>query len=76
MNFKEPEDPKKELKYDNIDMKPMIFMDAISNTSKCIKTAQHDNIKMEELIEEKLLDFNLDKSCFLVAGKRGSRKNL
>ena len=73
---KEPDEPEKELKYVNIQIKPVIFMDDLLNASKSIEIAQRHNIRMEELIEEKLLDFNLNKSCFLVAGEKQSRKNL
>ena len=52
---KEPDEPEKELKYGNIEIKPVIFMDDLLNASKSVETAQHDNIKMEEIIEEKLL---------------------
>ena len=49
-------------------------MDDVSNVNETIENAQEDNNKMIDMIESKLLDLNLEKCCFLVAGNTAARK--
>ena len=72
---KEEEDEDK-VKYDNITVHPLLFQDDIHAASKSIKAAQITNDKMEKLMEEKQLDFNRDKSCFIISGSQKGRKKL
>ena len=42
--------------------------------SKDLEQAQESNNRMEAVLESKLLNFNLDKSVFLVIGKKNFKK--
>ena len=54
----------------------MLFQDDLNSVNKSVKSAQETNDKMEELMESKLLDLNLQKSCFLIVGNGKGRKKL
>ena len=53
-----------ELSYGGERLQPLLFQDNISRLSTSVREAQTGNTWMESLMETKLLDFNLDKSCF------------
>ena len=55
---------------------PVLFQDDIGKASKTIEEAQLANDRMEELMESKLLDFNLDKSCCIVIGDKSARMKI
>ena len=63
-----------EVSYGNVPLRPIIYQDDIARLSGDINKAQKGNDKLEALAETKLLDFNKDKSCFIVIGK-GKNKN-
>ena len=74
----EKEDDKDEdvVRYDDIEIFPLLFQDDLNSVNKSVKSAQETNVKMEELMESKLLDLNLQKSCFLIVGNGKERKKL
>jgi hypothetical protein len=39
-----------------------------------VEAAQHGNELVSHVMEPKLLDFNLDKSCYLVVGRSDYKK--
>ena len=51
----------------------MLYQDDVARISGSIKDAQAGNDKMESLAESKLLDYNLEKSCFILMGERKAR---
>ena len=62
--------------YGQIKIKPLLFQDDIWNASKSLESAQLANIKMEKLMESKLLDLHQDKSCYIVAGAKKAREKI
>ena len=46
-------------------MKPLLFQDDIARICDSIENAQYGNDRVTHVMETKLLDFNLDKSCFM-----------
>ena len=59
-----------ELSYGGEQLQPLLFQDDISRLATSVWGAQSGNNKMESVMETKLLDFNLDKSCVIVMGSR------
>ena len=57
-----------ELSYGGEQLQPLLFQDDISRLATSVWGAQSGNNKMESVMETKLLDFNLDKSCVIVMG--------
>ena len=53
-------------------LQPLLFQDDVSRLSLDPEAAQMGNFKMEAVMESKLLDFNLSKSCFIVIGSKKS----
>ena len=51
----------------------MLFQDDVARLSLTVTNAQSANLKMEEVAESKLLDFNLSKSCYVVIGSKQRR---
>ena len=65
-----------EVTYGEVILRPIIFQDDVAKLSVDRQAAQAANDKMETMIETKLLDFNLDKSCFIVCGNKKARARL
>ena len=63
-----------EVKYKTLALAPQSFMDDIMRMAESLKSAQFGNNLMEEVIEQKCLQFNLDKSCFVIMGNKKQRK--
>ena len=59
-----------ELSYGGEQLQPLLFQDDIGRLTTSVWGAQSGNNKMESVMETKLLDFNLDKSCVIVMGSR------
>ena len=57
-----------------MNLKPLLFQDDVGCPASDLENAQDNNKRMEKVIESKPLDFNLDKSVFLVIGNKNSRK--
>ena len=60
--------------YADIKLYPFLFQDDIMNLSKSIDSAQSAIIKIENLLDSKLLDFNISKYSVLIAGNKKSRQ--
>ena len=63
-----------ELSYGEEELNPLLFQDDIARVSDSVEAAQHGNELVSHVMETKLLDFNLDKSCYLVVGKSDYKK--
>ena len=57
-------------------MKPLLFQDDIARICDSVEAAQHGNELVTHVMESKLLDFNLDKSCFMVVGKLSVKETI
>ena len=62
-----------EITYGDVQLGPMLFQDDVARLSLTVTSAQSANLKMEEVAERKLLDFNLSKSCYVVIGSKQRR---
>ena len=65
-----------EVSYGGVRLLPALFQDDVSRICMDPVSAQAGNNKMEAMAETKLLDFNLDKSCFIIIGKTKARQKL
>ena len=66
-NFKDSES---EVEYSGIKLGPCLFQDDIARLAGDLESVRDGNRRVENMAESKLLDFNLDKSCFLIIGSR------
>ena len=64
------------LSYGGIKLQPLIFQDDISQTTTSVWAAQTGNNTIEAAMETKLLDFNLDKSCYLLLGSNVNKEKI
>ena len=65
-----------EVSYGDVELQPLLYQDDVFRLALDIESAQIGNDKMETMAETKLLDFNLDKSCFLVMGGKRPRQEI
>ena len=70
------EESDKEVEYYGLDLNPFSFMDDIFRMAGNVFDAQFGNDLIEEMTKEKILDFNLEKSNFLIVGNRKERRKL
>ena len=63
-----------EISYGELNLQPLLFQDDVSRMTLTPEAAQMGNRKMEAVMESKLLDFNLDKSCFIVIGSKKAQQ--
>ena len=61
--------------YGEVKIKPLLFQDDVASPATNVKSAQDNNKRMERVLDSKLLNFNLDKSVFLVIGNKKFKKN-
>ena len=69
-------EPEKEIKYENLVLGPIIFMDDIFHMAGNLESAQYANNKMEDFVEKKILKLNFLKSGFLIIGNNKERKKI
>ena len=55
-------EPDKEIRYENLVLGPIIFMDDIFRMAGNLESAQYANDKMEDFVEKKILKLNCLKS--------------
>ena len=73
LHFKKSEH---EISYGDTKLQPIIFQDDLFRMCASPEAAQAGNLMIEAVIESKLLDLNLDKSCFIVIGAKNSVKDI
>ena len=61
-------DSSDEMSYFGLRLGPLLFQDDVARLAADTHSVQSANIRMESLAESKVLDFNLQKSCFMVFG--------
>ena len=69
-------DSEYEVSYGDIVLRPALFQDDVSRFCEDPISAQMGNDRMEALAETKLLDYNMDKTCYIVTGKEKERKKV
>ena len=65
-----------EASYGDVKMAPVLFQDDVARLAENVDTAQWGNDCMEVLAETKLLDYNLEKSCYVVMGSKKARSEV
>ena len=65
-----------EVSYGDVCLLPALFQDDVSLLSDDPVSLQMGNDRMEVMAETKLLDFNMDKSCFIVIGNRKVKQDM
>ena len=73
--FKDKEE-EYEVRYENIQLSPLLFLDDILRCSDTVQSANYGNKLLEKVISEKGLEFNTEKSMFIVMGNKKARKVL
>ena len=69
-------DSEYEVSYASVPLQPILYQDDVARMSLDLESAQMGISKMEALAESKLLNYNLEKSCFIVIGKNKERKQI
>ena len=69
-------DSEYEISYGDVNLQPILYQDDVARLSLDIESTQMGNNKMENMAETKLLNFNLEKSCFIVFGNKKSRQEM
>ena len=59
-----------EVSYGDLMLGPALFQDDVSRLCEDPVSVQMGNDRMEAMAETKLLDFNMEKSCLIVIGKK------
>ena len=59
--------------YAETKLSPFLFQDDIMNMSKSVQAAQSAIVKIENLLESKLLDFNVSKCSVIIVGEKRAR---
>ena len=65
-----------EVSYGGLGLGPIMYQDDVSRLADSIEAAQAGNDRMLTLAETKVLDYNLDKSCFMIVGKKNLQRLL
>ena len=63
-----------DVSYGPIQLAPVLFQDDVARLALDIKSAQQGNNMMETMAETKLLDFNLEKSSYMIIGKKKAKE--
>ena len=69
-------DSEYEVNYGEVALQPLLYQDDVARLSTDLESVQMGNTRMEALAETNLLDYNLDKSCFVVIGRKKSRPEI
>ena len=65
-----------ELSYGEEELRPLLFQDDIARVCDSVVAAQAGNELVTHVMESKLLDFNIEKSCYMVVGDKKSKKDM
>ena len=66
----------KEIKYFDLEMNPQSYVDDVLRLAETVDSAQFGNNAMEKMAKSKVLEFNLEKSNFVIIGNKKARKAL
>ena len=70
------DDPEREVKFGDVQLAPLSFVDDIGKLSEDIESAQYGNDRIQVFVGSKTLSLNLQKSAFLIIGSKKQRKNI
>ena len=65
-----------EASYMTVRLQPLLFQDDVARIATNVTSAQAGNTRMEAVAESKLLDYNVEKSCFVVLGNKKASKKI
>ena len=65
-----------EVSYGELNLQPLLYQDDIFRLCSDPFSAQIGNELMDTVMETKLLDFNLDKSCYIVVGPKEKQREI
>ena len=65
-----------EISYGSIKLQPLLYQDDVFRLCLDPFSAQIGNEFMDNIMETKLLDFNLDKSCYMVVGNKSAKAEI
>ena len=65
-----------EISYHNLHISPLILQDDCNRCTLTVSEAQEVNNRFEQCVQPKLLDFNTDKSCFVITGPKTGQNRL
>ena len=65
-----------EISYGELNLQPLLYQDDIFRMTNDPFSAQIGNEFMDTVMETKLLNFNLDKSCYLVVGEKNAKNKI
>ena len=65
-----------ELSYGEEELRPLLFQNNIARICDSAEAAQAGNDLVSHVMESKLLDFNINKSCYMVVGDNKSKTGL
>ena len=65
-----------ETSYFSVRLQPLLYQDDVARIASTVKSAQSGNRKMEVIAETKLLDYNYEKSGFLIVGDKKAKKKI
>ena len=63
-------DSEYEVSYGELSLQPLLYQDDVARLANDLESAQMGNNRMETMAETKLLDFNLEKSFFILKKSR------
>ena len=69
-------DSEYEVSYGMVDLQPLLFQDDVARLSLDIEATQMGNNMMDVTAETKLLDFNLERSCYVFFGNKKVRNEM
>ena len=65
-----------EISYGDVNLQPLLFQDDIFRMCEDALSAQLGNELIDAVMETKLLDFNLDKSCYIIIGEKKAQQKI
>ena len=65
-----------EVKYESVELSPLCFQDDILRMSDSFESAKYGNKLMENVIAKKGLEFNTEKSMYIVMGNKKARNKI
>ena len=61
-----------EVNFAGVKLGPLLYQDDVARLADSVASVQAGNTRMEAIAESKLLDFNLNKSCYMIIGNNSN----
>ena len=65
-----------EASFEGVRLQPLLYQDDVARIAFSVEAAQNGNDRMEAVAETKLLDYSLEKSCYLIVGSKKAKEGL